>query len=341
MGRRQGEESMRPRGRSLERILVRRICGLGDLVLTIPWLRALRDEFSTKEVHILCRGEQGELLEGLGIVEKAFPDEGSRWHLLYGEGWRSHLSHLRPDPRSYDGVFSFSSSPEDPIAASLREILGNRAWILPGRPPADYQQHASSFPFSFMGMKWTMERIKELAKLEISIPPLSRESKGEGELLTLHPGSGSSRKNYPPRKFARVMEDLSKEVYCGLWRILEGPADGEAVSRILHFARVPFQVMKPSSLLELVGILSRSLAFLGNDSGVTHLASCLGKRTIAIFGPSNHMVWHPLGPRTKVLLAPERCEPCHLSPCTSCTGPCRRFPSYRAVLSAIMDLIAV
>jgi len=331
---------LRSKGRSLERILVRRICGLGDLILTIPWLRALRDHFSSKEVHILCHEEQGELLEVLGIVEKAFPDEGCKWHLLYGGGWRSHLSHLRPDPRAYDGVFSFSSSPEDPIAASLREILGERAWILPGRPPADFQQHASTLPFSFMGMKWSMERIKELAKLELSRSPLSEESAGEGWLLTLHPGSGSPRKNYPPRKFARVMEDFSKEVPCGRWRILEGPADGEALSQILLFARVPFQVIKPSSLLELIDVLSRSLVFLGNDSGVTHLASCLGKKTIAIFGPSNHRVWHPLGPRTKVLLAPDRCEPCHLSPRTSCTGPCKRFPSYRVVLSALVDLLA-
>ncbi len=331
---------MRAGGRSLERILVRRICGLGDLVLTIPWLRALRDHFSSKEVHILCHGEQGELLEGLGIVEKAFPDEGSKWHLLYGEDWRSHLSHLRPDPRNYDGVISFSSSSRDPIAASLREILGNRIWILPGRPPADFTQHASAFPFSLMGMRWSMERIKELAKLDTPRSPLFEELAGEGELLTLHPGSGSSRKNYPPRRFARVMEDCSKVVPGGPWRILEGPADGEAVSQILRLARAPFQVIKPLNLLELAHVLSRSLVFLGNDSGVTHLASCLGKRTIAIFGPSNHLVWHPLGARTKVLLAPERCEPCHLSPRASCSGPCKRFPSHRVVLSALTDLLS-
>lgn len=324
---------------ALRRVLVVRVCALGDLVLTIPWLRALRKKFSVQHLHILCRGEHGEFLKSLEIVERAFPDEGSGWHVLYGGECEPELSRLRPNPVEYDAVFLFSWSPQSPLAGSLKGILREKVWILPARPPEGYKDHAATLPFSCLGMEWTMEEIRELSYLERANIPEDETLKTTNRILTLHPGSGSPRKNFPPKRFARLMEDILHEIPEVHFTIIKGPADVEVVSELTRFIRVPHTVATVSSLLELVRILIQTWAFVGNDSGVTHLASFLGIPVVAIFGPSDQLIWSPLGRRTKVVVAETSCSPCHLISQVSCTGPCKRFPPLRMILSALKECL--
>jgi heptosyltransferase-2 len=83
-----------------------------------------------------------------------------------------------------------------------------------------------------------------------------------------------------------------------------GEADG-AVAELIR-KRMPGVVeLSGCTLVELASVLSACRAFVGNDSGITHMAAALGLRTVALFGPSNPDRWGPRGEHVSVIKAPD------------------------------------
>jgi len=116
--------------------------------------------------------------------------------------------------------------------------------------------------------------------------------------LAIHPGSGNPAKNWSPSHFAGVADWAA-----GRARVLliSGPAqDGvEEVRGVLKKA-TPL-IARNLSLLQLAAVLRRCTAYLGNDSGITHLASSLGLATVALFGPTDPEVWGPRGSFVRIM----------------------------------------
>ena len=107
--------------------------------------------------------------------------------------------------------------------------------------------------------------------------------------LAIHPGSGSPRKNWPADRFA-VLADT---VAAGRpWLLVEGPADRDAAARlaslpgVVHAADLPVRV--------LGALLAHARLYVGNDSGVSHLAGAVGAAGLALFGPTQAGRWRPL-----------------------------------------------
>jgi ADP-heptose:LPS heptosyltransferase len=118
--------------------------------------------------------------------------------------------------------------------------------------------------------------------------------------LAIHPGSGSPGKNWPPENFAGVADWAAARANILL---LSGPAErgAEEIRKAMKKA-APF-VADNLPLTRLAGVLNWSRAYLGNDSGITHLAASLGVPTVALFGPTDPAVW---GPRDCVRIVHER-----------------------------------
>ncbi|MDQ6677146.1 MAG: glycosyltransferase family 9 protein [Acidobacteriota bacterium] len=115
----------------------------------------------------------------------------------------------------------------------------------------------------------------------IPLPPVPRE-----DFAVLHPFSGSPKKNWPLARFqeiARCLEQRMPVYWC------RGPED-----------HLPGAVLIPS-LFDLAVWLSKARVFIGNDSGITHLAAASGTPTIALFGPTNPIVWAPRGPQCRTI----------------------------------------
>ena len=107
----------------------------------------------------------------------------------------------------------------------------------------------------------------------------------------MHRLSSGAAKRWPVRNFLGVARALDVPV---LW--LLGPAERESaeVQRALHAE--PHVVDSPS-LSELAGVLAQCAGYVGNDSGVSHLAAAVGAPTVAVFGPTDPAVWAPRGER--------------------------------------------
>jgi hypothetical protein len=152
---------------------------------------------------------------------------------------------------------------------------------------------------------------------------------GGGPFAVLHPGSGSGRKNWPAPAWAEVVAGLTAARPLRLV-VTAGPADDAPLEALLGAlaaragATGPaggVEVLRQPDLPLLAGVLQRASLYLGNDSGVSHLAAGLGTPAVAVFGVTDPTLWRPRGPRVRVL-----------------GDPAAGWPEPAAVLAAALDL---
>jgi heptosyltransferase III len=115
----------------------------------------------------------------------------------------------------------------------------------------------------------------------------------------IHPGSGSAHKCAAPEILATVVIALQTSGTIPV--ILEGPADREPVERLLQSCVTPPIVLQDLDVCTVAGVLAQARLFVGQDSGVTHMAGLMGVRTVAIFGPTDPAHWAPRGTHVTVL----------------------------------------
>jgi heptosyltransferase III len=194
----------------------------------------------------------------------------------------------------YDTIVAFTRS--EPILAGLRAI-GPRVIALDPRPPDD-GPHAAD---------WLAGAVRDLAPRRVTVPPL-RPTPAEAHaaeawisrlptgFVAIHPGSGSSLKNWPVQRFAAVADALRSGRD---WLLVEGPADTALCESLRELSgSLTIAVDSPRVL---GAVLAQAGLYLGNDSGVSHLAAAWEAPTLALFGPTDPALWAPVGPRVKAL----------------------------------------
>ncbi|MFQ5904075.1 MAG: glycosyltransferase family 9 protein, partial [Candidatus Binatia bacterium] len=129
----------------------------------------------------------------------------------------------------------------------------------------------------------------------------------EKRVLVLAPGSGAKEKNWPIRFYQAVTEWWQRWIG-GKVIVVLGPVEEERKEIGNLWSRV--LVVRGLELAKVVALLTRCDCYLGNDSGITHLAAALGVETIAFFGPTDPAQWVPRGKRVTVVTQNVECSPC-------------------------------
>ncbi len=234
------------------------------------------------------------MLLGSGI-EALLPWESPEFApLLLGESIRARFEEQL---RSFAGALAVTR--DSALVAALRERIPALARVDPEPPP---DVHAGA---------WFERAALSLgARPEPGLEPLRLsevECRAAAELaeplpeafLAIHPGSGSPRKNWPTGGFAALAEAIAPQEPFAL---VAGPADGEASTALAAMAPRAV-VLRELPVRLLGGVLSRAALYVGNDSGVSHLAAAFGAPTLALFGPTDPATWAPLGPLVRTLRA--------------------------------------
>jgi heptosyltransferase-3 len=159
---------------------------------------------------------------------------------------------------------------------------------------------------------------------------------GFHDFVVIHPGSGSEIKNWPFDNFIRFSEKLVKNHYSRIVWIC-----GEA-ERKLSFPAGAI-IVKNAPLPVLVHVLRRSTAYIGNDSGISHLAASVGCQCIILFGPSDDCIWKPHGAHVHIVKARHPCKPCHPhgNMREGCTESCMRLLSVDDVYGKFRSALCV
>jgi ADP-heptose:LPS heptosyltransferase len=116
------------------------------------------------------------------------------------------------------------------------------------------------------------------------------------EEVLVHPGSGSAAKNWPAERFATLIRGLKRPV-----RLIVGEADQRPAEQLDTGLGYRLDRLEAPPLNELASRLAGCYAYVGNDSGVSHLAGLCGAHVVVLFGPTDPRVWRPVGPHVDVV----------------------------------------
>jgi len=258
---------------------------LGDTVLTLPAVQALRDRYPNAHLTVIGYPASWEIA-GSMVDEVLSVDRADLAGLLAGTPVPALISRLalvdllvlwtQQDrgsmlpPTAKPEIISASPYPPPGIHAS--------AWLLQTLALPD--DTLAGFRLDFDGAE-RAEATSVLRALHLSRP------------VMLHPGAGAHWKRWPAERFADLADTLERQGRQVL--LVKGPADVESIEAVQAHASRPYPVLREPSLRRLAALLAQCSLFVGNDSGVTHLAAITGVPTVALFGPTDPANWAPLG----------------------------------------------
>lgn len=276
-------------------VLLTRSGALGDLLLLRAAMAALRS--AGHRVSLLVPAGPGGALLGPGEAEVVLASDGPELAAALTSGFSD--GPVARAVAAADAVVAYTRSPD--LVARLRERARR---VIVHDPAPGPRQHAalwlaraveplaadvSSLPLSSVPtLAFTEPERAEAASRAAALPP---------GFLVVHPGSGSPAKDWPLERFYEAADALASR---RPWLLVTGPAEAQRVG-----APPPGAVLArewPTRVL--AAVLARCGLYVGNDSGVSHLAAAAGAPTLALFGPTDPAVWSPVGPRVDTLRAP-------------------------------------
>ncbi len=278
----------------MSRLLFVTLSNIGDLVMTTPALRALHDAYPEARIDIVADPRSSELLTRC-------PYLGELFHRIKREG-RTGLCQLVRTLRSrrYDAIVDLRT---DFLPWLLRGARRSARWQAPPHGPHAVEQHFAvaqrvlpaprAIPDTCI---WTSAADDARAAALLAALPGPRR-------LVLAPGANWPGKRWPVAHYAALANELREDFDSVV--LLGNAADiAEAGSTLDALALPTLNLMGRTSLLEATAVMRQATLFVGNDSGLGHLASAAGIPSVTVFGPGRPERYRPWGSRATLVLAP-------------------------------------
>lgn len=278
----------------LEHLFVYRPGALGDTLLALPALAVLRARLRPHRTTFVGYGPVAPLLTANRVADRVLSADDPA--LL--PWFAGRPTELIDQIGRISSAVLWAGDPGGRLCQTLTETGAGAVTVARARPPEDQPTHVADHLLNTIGADAGYVSSGPLLTVPKAVDRQVRQRLGAPEsrtILVVHPGSGSPRKNWPAGRFAEAMRRIRSN---GNWftAVVAGPADAEAVSALIdQLDRAPDIVAENWPLVELAALLAMADAYLGNDSGVSHLAGCLGASGLVLFGPTDPAVWAPLG----------------------------------------------
>ena len=277
---------------------------LGDLLLNVPAIRAVRERYPNAHLTLVVGRQNAAAVAGQRWADEVRVVDTKNF---LGVARAALRRGPRPDLAVYFTTVSYSRSGALLVALSdARERLGfdSRRWnerdgarltrVIPYPEGAPHQSEVCMALARAAGADRTPPPpyyIPDAASLE-------RAPRG---VVYLHPGAGKLKNRWPAERFAAVARELlarGREVW-----LLEGPQDGGTVEAVLGALGRPLPVVRGETIPELAGRFARAALYVGNDTGPRHLAGAVGAPTLGVYGWSDPREWAPVGRLVRALRA--------------------------------------
>jgi len=249
------------------RRLVIRPGAIGDFIVSLPALESLRTDYfevwvPSPNVPLVRFADRVRSIASTGLDLLGIADPPPA---------------LLDELRRFDSIVTWYGA-NRPEFRELLDSLCLPCLFLPALPPEASTVHAIDF---------YLDQVRDLCEsTRTPIPRIHCEVQRE-DFAVIHPFSGSVRKNWPLEKFRQVAGGLDRHMPV---RWCTGPEDPPLVGAV-----------RIDNLYELAQWLARARLYIGNDSGITHLAAAVGTPVLALFGPTDPEVWAPRGTNVRVV----------------------------------------
>jgi ADP-heptose:LPS heptosyltransferase len=295
-------------------ILVLHPGGLGDIILSLPAIARLRGRFPSANLTIAGNIDHLTSIVS-GYAERVISLSTLPIHRLYTN------EDLLPEEttfwKSYDRIVSWTGSGDPTFEKRMREIQPE-ACIGAWKPNPGDARHVSQLFADSLGL--AISSVEALQPVRIFLDSKMRDEgrqwlfdrgwNGHDPLIAMHPGAGSKVKRWPLAQYiglARRLADRGKKNIL----VIEGPAEPGLARQMAQTLPVPAIIASEAAPLDLLAaVVEKCNFFVGNDSGLAHLAAALDVPCTVLFGPTLPSHWAPLGRHVRVIRNPQGCEGC-------------------------------
>lgn len=316
------------------KILIRATNWVGDAIMALPALRAVRKKFSDAHIAIVARPYVADIYRDQSICDEWIAYDPKGVH----RGWRGREL-LAKELRSKQ--FSVALLLQNAFDAAWlawragipqrvgyardgRSFLLTKAVKLP--KPGEIPPHEKFYYLELLRRAGWIDELTDDPHIALHVPDPARQRALKTLLnagvrpqgLRVAVGAGASygsAKCWPPARFAKALNDFVSDTDADV--ILFGTAAEAAVSSAIaaDLRRAPIDLTGKTSIADLPALLSQCHIFLGNDSGAMHVAAAVGLPVVAIFGPTDPQGTAPVTLRATILQQKPYCSPCFLRLC--------------------------
>ncbi len=307
----------------VERVLIVRLRSIGDTVLATPALRALRKFLPDARIDILLESWVAPVLDGFADVDNIITVE---------RGSPMSRARVLRELRAtrYDVAFNFHGGTTATLlvrATGARHRVGYANYQYKGfynhaAPPSAQlwqreKTHSVEQQLALLG--WTGVPVTDRPPTHLAVTKQAAASVAAKlhavdvdeatPFALVHPAAAFDSKQWAGENFARVAEELAAR---GIRSIaVAAPDETETVKRVVENSRAPINAFTNLSLQEITALAARARIFVGNDSGIAHIASAVSTPSVVIFGSSNIAHWSPWAVAPAEIVREEMaCAPC-------------------------------
>ena len=336
----------------VRRVLVVRLRSVGDTVLATPSLRALRRFLPGARLDLLLEDWVAPLLEGFEEIDRVIT-------LARKGGTPARLRLARAlRAERYDLVYDLHGGSTAALlsrATGARRRVGYRDYRYSflqtdAAPPSSElwgreKTHSAEQQLALLG--WTGVPVSDRPRARLAVTPaaagrvgqrLRAAGLGQAPFALMHPAAAFDTKTWAAANFARVAEHLAAR---GLQTIaVAAPHESKVADAVAAQSRARVATFTDLTLPEVNALAARARLFVGNDSGIAHIASAMSVPAVVVFGSSNVAHWRPWTDAPAEVVREEmECAPCPGYTCAEFDAPecIRRVPAAR--VNAAVDRV--
>ena len=316
------------------KILIRATNWVGDAIMALPALRAVRKRFPDAEITIVARPYIADIYRDQEICDQLIPYDPKGLHAGFS-GRERLAAELRA--QKFDVALLLQNAFDAAWLAwraRIPERIGYarhaRSFLLTQRVPLPRQgeipAHEKYYYLELLRRAGWGHSAKDETFIGLRVPEEKRRSadeflsksgvrQGAVRIAVAAGASYGSAKCWPPLRFAEVANRLQSETEAEI--ILFGTAAEANVSTAIsaEMPRPPIDLTGKTAIADLPALLSQCQLFIGNDSGAMHVAAAVGLPIVAVFGPTDPHGTAPVTPRCSIVQQKPYCSPCFLRRC--------------------------
>ncbi len=288
---------------------------IGDCLLTLPLAEAVKHFCALGRFEFIGPADYIDYYPGRTCIDAVHSMEGLGLHHLFDEPRafeRSGNERLITAFSRYEHIISFLGTGhpafEQNLLFAVHSTHTAEVTLIPPKPPADSSLHVVDYYLDAFKQEHQIET--PLTNETATVRPLPADYLAGRDRLEQHdidpektvvliaPGSGAREKCWHWENFVQVASDLTSR---GLEPVfLLGPAEQERFEPSVLQAFRTYPHLENLSLTQVLQTLTQADIFLGNDSGIAHLAAAMGKRTQVLFGPTDPAQYAPRGGKVTI-----------------------------------------
>jgi lipopolysaccharide heptosyltransferase II len=333
------------------RILVKEVNWLGDVVMSLPALQAIRRAWPDAHLAVLIKQELASFFDGARWIDEVIPYSVARGLPGFFDR-RRIVGEIRL--RRFDLGVLFPNSFESALWLTMAGIRRRAGFVADARgamltmkaspPPEAMTGHQANYWLAMVRATGVADGRPDDFAIDVDGPSRERMSKwlaanrkrSDRPLFAIAPAAAfGPAKEWPANKYGALIDLLAHRNDAEV--VLVGaPSERKKCEEVAAASKAGAIIAAgQTNIGELIALLSLSDGFIGNDSGCMHLAGALGIPTVAIFGSTNPNRTGPMGPKTRVIYRKLECSPCLARTC--------RFGHYNCLMqiepAALADAI--